>query len=118
MEDLADVLAYHYATALELARAAGQADQAATLEEPARRFLALAGERALGLDTAAALTNLERALALTPEGHPDRADALARFAEAAYHAGQTSEAKQALEEAIPTLHQRGDLPAKPTPCTR
>ena len=70
VEDLADVLAYHYATALELARAAGQADQAATLEEPARRFLALAGERALGLDTTAALTNLERALALTPVGPP------------------------------------------------
>ena len=43
VEDLADVLAYHYVTALELARAAGQADHAATLEEPARRFLTLAG---------------------------------------------------------------------------
>jgi tetratricopeptide (TPR) repeat protein len=112
VEDLADVLAYHYATALELARAAGQADQVATLEEPARRFLALAGERALGLDTTAAITNLKRALALTPEGHPDHAEALARFAEAAYHVGQTNEAKQALEEAIPALHQRGDLPTQ------
>ena len=112
VEDLADVLAYHYATALELARAAGQADQAAPLEEPARRFLALAGERALGLDTTAAVSNLKRALALTPSGHPDHPEALARFAEAAYHAGQTSEAKQALEEAIPALHQRGDLPTQ------
>ena len=70
VEDLADVLAYHYATALDLAHAAGQADQAATLEDPARRFLTLAGERALGLDTAAAITNLERALALTPDRPP------------------------------------------------
>jgi class 3 adenylate cyclase len=87
VEDLADVLAYHYATALELASAGGQADHAATLEEPARRFLTLAGERALGLDTAAATTNLERALALTPEGHADRANVLVSFAEAALHGG-------------------------------
>ena len=52
VEDLADVLAYHYATALELARAAGADEQAAELEAPALRFLSLAGERALGLDTA------------------------------------------------------------------
>ncbi len=44
--------------------------QAAALEDPARRFLTLAGVRALGLDTSAALANLERALALTPVGHP------------------------------------------------
>ena len=36
-EDLADVLAYHYATALDLARAAGEADRAAELKAPARR---------------------------------------------------------------------------------
>ncbi len=72
VEDLADVLAYHYATALELAQAAGQTEQASELEAPALRFLTLAGERALGLDTAAALSNLERALALTPPGHPER----------------------------------------------
>jgi tetratricopeptide (TPR) repeat protein len=111
IEDHADVLAYHYATALDLARAAGQPDQAATLEDPARRFLTLAGERALGLDTSAALTNLERALALTPEGHPDRADVLVSFATAANHAARHSDAKDALEQAIPALHARGDLPA-------
>ena len=81
VEDLADVLAYHYSTALDLARAAGEADRAAELEAPARRFLTLAGERALGLDTTAALTNLERALALTPPTTPrpaGRARALRR----------------------------------------
>ena len=88
VEDLADVLAYHYATALELAQAAGQTEQAAELEAPALRFLSLAGERALGLDTAAALANLERALALAPAGHPERPEALARFGEAALQAGR------------------------------
>ena len=84
VEDLADVLAYHYATALELARAAGQTEQASELEAPALKFLSLAGERALGLDTAAALANLERALALAPPGHPERPEALVRFGEAAF----------------------------------
>lgn len=87
LEDLADVLAHHYVTALDLTRAAGQTEQAAGLEAPARRFLGLAGERALGLDTGAALASFERALDLTPTGHPDRAGALARFGEAALHAG-------------------------------
>ena len=39
VEDLADVLAHHYTSALELARDAGEAEQAAELEAPALRFL-------------------------------------------------------------------------------
>jgi class 3 adenylate cyclase/tetratricopeptide (TPR) repeat protein len=111
-EDLADVLAYHYATALELARAAGETDLSAELEAPALRFLILAGERALGLDTAAALANFERALALTPPGHPDRARVLVRFGEAALDSARSAEAAAALEEAISAFHERGDLLAE------
>src|SRR6266545_4805741 len=111
VEDLADVLAYHYSTALELARAAGQSEQAAELEAPALRFLTLAGERALGLDTTAALGNFERALALTPPGHPERPGALTRFGEAAFQAGRSLEATGALEEAIASFHACGDLAA-------
>ena len=111
VEDLADVLAYHYATALELAQAAGQTEQASELEAPALQFLSLAGERALGLDTAAALANLERALDARPAGHPERPEALARFGEAALHAGRYPEAAEALEEAIASFRARGDLPA-------
>src|SRR5207244_12767459 len=54
--------------------------------------------------------NPERALAATPPPHPDRPDALVRSAEAAYHAGRTIEAKEALETAIPVFRERGDLP--------
>ena len=111
VEDLADVLAYHYATALELARAAGHTEQATELEAPALKFLSLAGERALGLDTAAALANLERALALTPEGHPERPEALARFGQAAMQAGRYAEAAKALEEAIAAFRSVGEIPA-------
>jgi class 3 adenylate cyclase/tetratricopeptide (TPR) repeat protein len=111
VEDLADVLAYHYSMALELARVAGQAERALDLEEPALRFLSLAGQRALGLDTTAALGNLERALALAPPGHPARPAALADFGEAALQAGRFVEASKALEEAIASFHASGDLPA-------
>jgi class 3 adenylate cyclase len=110
VEDLADVLAHHYATALDLARAAGDAGLAAELESPALRFLGLAAERALGLDTAAALASSERAVALTREGHPDRAAALARFGEAASNAGRYSDARDALIQAITLFEAAGDRP--------
>jgi predicted ATPase len=69
VEDLADVLAWHYSTALELAQAAGHLDAAVDLEAAALRFLSLAGERALDLDAVSAFSNLERALELAPVGH-------------------------------------------------
>jgi class 3 adenylate cyclase/tetratricopeptide (TPR) repeat protein len=107
VEDLADVLAYHYAAALELARAAGQPEQA-DLVVAALRFLTLAGERALGLDTIAALSNFERALTLMPPLHPDRPEALVRFGEAAFQAGRLAESEEALEEATASFRARGD----------
>ena len=108
VEDMADVLAHHYATALELARAAGEADLAEELESPALRFLTLAGERALGLDTVTALSNFERALALTPAGHPERPGILERFGVASEQAGRTTEAIEVLQEATASFLSRGD----------
>jgi class 3 adenylate cyclase/tetratricopeptide (TPR) repeat protein len=109
VEDLADVLAYHYATASDLARAAGELEHAAALADRALRFLTMAGERALGLDATAALLHFERALALTPPDHADRPRILALFGEAAHHAGRLKEADEALEEAVDQLRARGDL---------
>ena len=108
VEDLADVLAYHYTDSTRPRPAPGNTDQAAELHAPALRFLTLAGERALGLDTAAALASFERALTLTPEGHPQRAAALAWFGEAAFQAGRFGEARDALEEAIDAFPRAGD----------
>jgi predicted ATPase len=45
VEDLAELLAYHYLQALELVEAAGDTEQAAELALPARRFLTLASNR-------------------------------------------------------------------------
>src|SRR5204863_4905288 len=61
VEDLAEVLAHHYLQALALSEAAGDTKQADELALPARNFLALSAERALGLDTAQAEARLSRA---------------------------------------------------------
>jgi class 3 adenylate cyclase len=103
VEDLAEVLAHHYLQALELATAAGDPSQAEELATPARHYLALAGERALGLDTAQAEARLARALELTPLDDPGRRVLLVRWAEAAYQAGRLSEAAQALDKVLDYL---------------
>jgi hypothetical protein len=107
VEDLAEVLAYHYLQALELAEAAGDSARAADLAQPARHFLALAGDRALGLDTAQAEARLARALELTPADDPGRTVLLARWAEAAYQAGRLGEAAEALDEVLDSLRAEG-----------
>jgi class 3 adenylate cyclase len=107
VEDLAEVLAHHYLQALELAEAAGEADEAQALVDPARRFLALAGERALGLDTAQAEARLARALALTPIEDPDRPQLVVRWADAVFQAGRPREAAQALDDALPVIREPG-----------
>ncbi len=106
VEDLAEVLAHHYVQALELAEAAGDEAQAGELRKPAARFLALAGERALGLDTAQAEARLARALELvSPEG-PERHDLLVRWADAVSQAGRPREAAEVLDEALSTLERQ------------
>jgi class 3 adenylate cyclase/tetratricopeptide (TPR) repeat protein len=111
VEDLAEVLAHHYLQALEFAEAAGDTDQAEELVGPARHFLALAGERALGLDTAQAETRLARALELTAPDDPGRPDLLVRWADAAFQAGRPREAAAALEEALVSLRSADDREA-------
>src|SRR5205823_1897327 len=79
VEDLAELLAHHYLQALELAQISGDTEQAEQLALPARRFLALAGERALGLDTAQAEAWLSRALALPATDRVDQYGRLLRY---------------------------------------
>jgi class 3 adenylate cyclase/tetratricopeptide (TPR) repeat protein len=112
VEDLADVLAYHYATAVDLTQAAGELDQVGALQVSALRFLTLAGERALGLDTTAALSNFQRALDLTAPSDSARPSALAKYGEAALHAGRLAEAQRTLEEAEDVYRARADVLAQ------
>jgi class 3 adenylate cyclase/tetratricopeptide (TPR) repeat protein len=106
VEDLAEVLSHHYLAALELATATDDREQTAQLAAPARRYLALAGERALPLDVASAEASLAKALDLTPTDHPERAHLLERWAQAAQQQGRPQEARAALEEAIALYRER------------
>ncbi|MGZ4337227.1 MAG: adenylate/guanylate cyclase domain-containing protein [Gaiellaceae bacterium] len=111
IEDLAEVLAHHYLQALELAEAAGDPGQVEELAPSARHFLALAGERALGLDTAQAEARLARALELTSPDDDDRPELLVRWADAAFQGGRPREAAEAVEEALTFLRARGEIEA-------
>ena len=106
--DHAELLAHHYELALELARAAGESDEAETLVEPARRFLVMAGERAARLDRAAAESLLRRALDLTPPADAGRAPILLRVGETTLLAGRTAEAASIYEQAEGLFHAAGD----------
>jgi tetratricopeptide (TPR) repeat protein len=108
-EDIADVLAHHWATALELATASAQPATAEESLPKALRFLTLAGDRALGLDTASAVGNYERALAVLPADHPDRPATLVRYGKAILNAGRAQEALDAMNEAVEAFHARGDV---------
>ncbi len=107
-EDLADVLAYHYLSALELGGTAAPADRADELKECAIRYLAMAGERALALDVTQAEGSLAKALALAPAGHPERAPLLDRWAQATQQQNRLQETRDALEEAL-AIYREQDL---------
>jgi tetratricopeptide (TPR) repeat protein len=82
-EDHAAVIAYHWRTALELARAAGQS--VVELEVPTRVALSSAGERAFAVNSyAEAARHLEAALSLWPHTDEGRPALLFRYAEALY----------------------------------
>jgi predicted ATPase len=105
--DHAEILAHHYGEAVELFRLAGNGSEAAELEAPFRRFLLMAGDRALQLDVAKAESYYGRALELVPSDHPQRATVLTKAADAALVAGRFAEAETRLEEAISELRAEG-----------
>jgi tetratricopeptide (TPR) repeat protein len=113
LTDHAELLAHHYTKALELIRLAGVAPTHArfdAIQERARRFLILAGGRAMHLDVTKAVAYYEQALALHPEEHPDRPMVLAKVAEAARQAGELVRAEHAYAEAVARLRAQRDPP--------
>ncbi len=106
--DHAEILAAHYATALDLARAARGIDTD-QLEAKAVRYLILAGDRAMGIDVEAAARRYAQALRLTADGHAERPRVLARTAEALRQRGRFSEAAVAYDEAIEGFRVQGDV---------
>jgi class 3 adenylate cyclase/tetratricopeptide (TPR) repeat protein len=108
--DHAEFLAHHYGQALELARAAGSPGdgEVEELEDQARRFLVMAGDRAAGLDSARAVDLFHRALALFPDDHPERPSVLVRAADAAFGVLPLFEFERTYEEAIEAFRRQGD----------
>jgi class 3 adenylate cyclase/tetratricopeptide (TPR) repeat protein len=104
--DSAELLAYHYEQALHLSRAAGVDDP--ELESRARRFLMLAGERGERLDTAKAIAHYERALELTPSGHPDRVLVLLRVSRSLWGTGGFAKAEAWCREALEAARADSD----------
>ena len=76
-EDMAEILAYHYSTALEMATSCGL-DLEDELLEPTSRYLALAGGRAAPLDASAAAAHFARAERVTAEASRPRRWLLSR----------------------------------------
>jgi class 3 adenylate cyclase/tetratricopeptide (TPR) repeat protein len=106
--DHADILAHHYEQALRLARAAGLDEDTRELEAQVRRFLIMAGDRALELDGGKAAAFYRQALALSPPRHPERGRLLEKIAEATLLAGGLAEAQREFEEAVAEFRAQGD----------
>jgi class 3 adenylate cyclase/tetratricopeptide (TPR) repeat protein len=107
VDDVSEVLAHHYTTALDLAVATSDQKLAAELRLPTLRCLLAAGERALALDAGAAQVHLERALALAPEGHELRGRVLLAYGRAARYTGDLPRAQGAFEEAVALFRAAG-----------
>ena len=100
-EDHAEMLAHHWSSALELARAAGQDTSA--LEEPTRLALRAAGDRAHAVNAyPSAATYYAEALAHWPEQDQERPRLLFSRAQALFVAGDET-AAEALELARDAL---------------
>jgi class 3 adenylate cyclase/tetratricopeptide (TPR) repeat protein len=106
-EDRAEMLAHHYASALEFARAAGQ--DPAPLAERARVALREAGDRAYALSALHQAGAFYRdGLALWPLDDPDRAHLLFHYGRALVFADWSSGAVEPLEEAVDLLLAAGE----------
>jgi class 3 adenylate cyclase/tetratricopeptide (TPR) repeat protein len=99
-EDHAEMLAHHFSSALELARAAGT--NTSELEGPARHALREAGDRAYALGAYPTARNFyEQALEAWPDGEPKSPGLLIRFARV-LNTVAVGDASGVLDEAIKT----------------
>jgi tetratricopeptide (TPR) repeat protein len=95
-------------TALELAEAARAAEEITRLQEPARRALVLAGDRAMDLDVTRADSHYQRALEMHSPDDPQRAMVLAKAAQTAVQLGRLQDAERQYREAISRFRTQGD----------
>jgi tetratricopeptide (TPR) repeat protein len=107
VEDSAELLVHHYEQAIELAGSAGA--DVADLQAQILRFLIMAGDRMLRLDTAKVREYFERALELTRSGEPDRLRVLLLGTRLATWGGGTDLFKERLvRDALDEARLQGD----------
>jgi len=109
-DERSELLARHFAAAVELAEAAGESEVARAARSPAARFLLAAGERAARLDPSSAFELFERATAFADHGTVQRAMALTHSAHAGRRSGRL-EGKDVLarySQALAIYRQLGD----------
>ncbi len=99
-EDHAELLAFHYSSALEIAQAAGESD-VDELQRQSVRTLVMAGDRAVRLDTAKALEYYTRASAQMALDDPGRPGVLIKAGIAMQDVGDT--------RVIETFEEAADL---------
>ena len=105
--DHAEMLAYHWSSALELVRASGGDDDG--IAERTRLALRAAGDRALALNSfPVAAAQYDDALALWPDDDPERPELLFQRALALHWAYDEARQLAALEEARDALLAVGD----------
>jgi class 3 adenylate cyclase/tetratricopeptide (TPR) repeat protein len=100
LEDVSDLLAHHRVTALDLARAVGDADLAERARGPAVTALMRAGERSMRLDVEAAERLFARAAELSTDGDAVKADLLQAWGRSLLQRGRHDEATAALEQSV------------------
>jgi class 3 adenylate cyclase/tetratricopeptide (TPR) repeat protein len=107
-EDRAEMLAHHYLSALEFARAAGQPVE--SIAAHARVALREAGDRASTLNALASAARFYReALELMAVDDPQRGGLLARYGRALFLSDWRSDASDILEEASSLLLAAGEV---------
>ena len=103
-----ELIAEHYATAFELARACGDQETARRVSQPTIRCLAAAGERVASLDAAAAERHYTRALELATADDPVRARLLVLRGTVLHRRGRYAEAAEVLQSGVDDLLSLGD----------
>ena len=107
--DVSQVLAHHFVTALDLARATGEQRLSASLLDPAVRYLELAGNVIIELDATTTERYFTRALELVSNDAAQRPRLLASWGIAVNYQGRLDESAAAFEEAIVGLRASGEL---------